>query len=175
MKRLQSRKDCKGYTLMKQLLINLELESSDYNWLITDIEAYPQSKEIFEIIDDKEYIILSTKELMNILLTRSVNGYQFPWWVFFVGAMNPSTLNSVYATNEMDPAQLDRFIKIKVGDNTNEWLKYGKTANISPSILTFIKDNPKCLSADSKELNDEEKQEVQEFVKKSVNLENLLG
>ena len=97
------------------------------------------------------------KELMNILLTRSVNGYQFPWWVFFVGAMNPSTLNSVYATNEMDPAQLDRFIKIKVGDNTNEWLKYGKTANISPSILNFIKDNPKCLSADSKELNDEEK------------------
>lgn len=33
MKRLQSRKDCKGYTLMKQLLINLELETSDYNWL----------------------------------------------------------------------------------------------------------------------------------------------
>ena len=50
------------------------------------------------------------KELMNILLTRSVNGYEFPWWVLFVGAMNPSTQNSVYATNEMDPAQLDRFI-----------------------------------------------------------------
>ena len=97
------------------------------------------------------------KELMNILLTRSVNGYQFPWWVFFVGAMNPSTLNSVYATNEMDPAQLDRFIKIKVGDNTSEWLKYGNNNNISPSILNFIKDNPKCLLADSKELNDEEK------------------
>ena len=97
------------------------------------------------------------KELMNILLTRSVNGYQFPWWVFFVGAMNPSTLNSVYTTNEMDPAQLDRFIKIKVGDNTSEWLKYGEKNNISPSILNFIKDNPKCLSTDSKELNDEEK------------------
>lgn len=54
------------------------------------------------------------KELMNILLTKTVNGYQFPWWVFFVGAMNPSTQNSVYATNEMDPAQLDRFLKLKV-------------------------------------------------------------
>ena len=97
------------------------------------------------------------KELMNILLTRSVNGYQFPWWVFFVGAMNPSTQNSVYATNEMDPAQLDRFIKIKVGDNTPEWLKFGKTTGISPSVLAFIKDNPKCLSADAKDLNDEEK------------------
>ncbi len=97
------------------------------------------------------------KELMNILLTRSVNGYQFPWWVFFVGAMNPSTQNSVYATNEMDPAQLDRFIKIKVGDNASEWLRFGKTTGISPSILTFIKDNPKCLSSDEKDLNDEEK------------------
>ena len=97
------------------------------------------------------------KELMNILLTRSVNGYQFPWWVLFVGAMNPSTQNSIYATNEMDPAQLDRFIKIKVGDNTPEWLKFGKSSGISPSILSFIKDNPKCLSTASKDLNNEEK------------------
>ena len=97
------------------------------------------------------------KELMNILLTRSVNGYQFPWWVLFVGAMNPSTQNSIYSTNEMDPAQLDRFIKIKVSDNTQEWLKFGKTNGVSPSILNFIKDNPKCLSSDAKDLNDEEK------------------
>lgn len=99
------------------------------------------------------------KELMNILLTRSVNGYEFPWWVFFVGAMNPSTQNSVYATNEMDPAQLDRFIKIKVGDNTKEWLSYGKAAGIAPRILSFIKDNPKCLSSQAKDLDDEEKPE----------------
>lgn len=99
------------------------------------------------------------KELMNILLTRSVNGYEFPWWVFFVGAMNPSTQNSVYATNEMDPAQLDRFIKIKVGDNTKEWLSYGKSAGIDPRILSFIKDNPKCLSSQAKDLDDEEKPE----------------
>ncbi len=97
------------------------------------------------------------KELMNILLTRSVNGYGFPWWALFVGAMNPSTQNSIYATNEMDPAQLDRFIKIKVGDNASEWIKYGKEAGISPDILSFIKDNPKCLSPDSKDLTDEEK------------------
>ena len=97
------------------------------------------------------------KELMNILLTRSVNGYEFPWWVFFVGAMNPSTQNSVYATNEMDPAQLDRFIKIKVKDDSKEWIKYAKNANMSQSILDFITDNPKCLSSESKDMEDEEK------------------
>ena len=97
------------------------------------------------------------KELMNILLTRSVNGYRFPWWVLFVGAMNPSTQNSLYATNEMDPAQLDRFLKIKVSDNTKEWLSYGKNTGISLDILSFIKDNPKCLSNNDKELQDDEK------------------
>ncbi len=97
------------------------------------------------------------KELMNILLTRSVNGYNFPWWVLFVGAMNPSTQNSLYATNEMDPAQLDRFLKIKVSDNTREWLKYGAKEGISSEILAFIKDNPKCLSNNDKELQDDEK------------------
>lgn len=97
------------------------------------------------------------RELMNILLTRSVNGYQFPWWVFFVGAMNPSTLGSMYATNEMDPAQLDRFLKIKVGSDVRGWISYGKKAGISSEILDFIKDNPKCLSDSARGLEDEEK------------------
>lgn len=97
------------------------------------------------------------KELMNILLTRTVNGYHFPWWVFFVGAMNPSTQNSIYATNEMDPAQLDRFLKLKVTSNTGEWLRYGRKKGISPSILSFIKEHPKCLSESSAELEDEER------------------
>lgn len=96
------------------------------------------------------------KELMNILLTRSVNGYNFPWWVFFIGAMNPSTQNSTYATNEMDPAQFDRFIKIKIKEDPKEWLKYGRKEGISSEILQFINDNPKCLSSDDKELDDEE-------------------
>lgn len=97
------------------------------------------------------------KELMNILLTRSVNGYNFPWWVLFIGAMNPSTQTSMYATNEMDPAQLDRFIKIKVDSNAREWIKYGKGAGISADVLKFIKENPKCLTSDDKGLDDEEK------------------
>lgn len=97
------------------------------------------------------------RELMNILLTRSVNGYRFPWWVLFAGAMNPGTQNSIYATNDMDPAQLDRFLKIKVSENTAEWLRYAKKSGMSESIRSFIKENPKCLSSDARELDDDEK------------------
>ena len=93
---------------------------------------------------------------MNILLTSTVNGYRFPWWVFFVGAMNPSTQSSMYATNEMDPAQLDRFLKLKVTSSAAEWRRYGKARGISPDILSFIKENPKCLFDQSKELDDDE-------------------
>lgn len=97
------------------------------------------------------------RELMNILLTKEVNGYRFPWWVFFVGAMNPSTQNSAYATNEMDPAQLDRFLKLKVGADVDEWLEYGHAEGIDSSILSFVRDNPACLVDDLRELEDEEK------------------
>ena len=79
MKRLQSRKDCMQYTLIKELFINLGLQKSDYNWLITDIEAYPQSQEFNNIINDKEYVVLSTNELMNIL---NIEDFQWIWAVF---------------------------------------------------------------------------------------------
>ena len=97
------------------------------------------------------------KELMNILLTRSVNGYEFPWWVLFVGAMNPSTQNSAYATNEMDPAQLDRFLKIKVEDSPKEWLNYASKTGVDKSIIEFISINEKCLSQNDDFLIDDEK------------------
>lgn len=96
------------------------------------------------------------KELMNILLTKTVNGYRLPWWTFFVGAMNPSTQNSIYATNEMDPAQLDRFLKLKIEPDINEWLTYASSHGVSKNITAFLKENPSCLSKDSAELEDEE-------------------
>lgn len=77
--RLESEKDCEGYTLIKEVLMNLELNMKEYNWLITDIEAYPQSNEINNFINDKSYVILSTKELMNIL---NKEDFQWIWAVF---------------------------------------------------------------------------------------------
>ncbi len=87
------------------------------------------------------------KELRNLLLNRSINGYVFPWWVFFVGARNPSTSSSYYQTIDRDPAQLDRFIKIDVKTNPGSFLNYGKEHNLSPVLLEYIKNNKKNLNA----------------------------
>ena len=96
------------------------------------------------------------RELMNIILTRTVNGYKFPWWVFIIAAMNPSTQNSIYATNEMDPAQLDRFIKIKVRENADEWIEFAINNKFDQTIVNFIANNQKCLSKDGKDLEDDD-------------------
>ena len=95
------------------------------------------------------------KELMNILLTRTVNGYVFPWWVFFVGAMNPANSSSTYQTNEMDPAQLDRFIKLDVKSNSVDFLNYCKSNNISPIIQDYIKGHRNDLFSNDNELDDD--------------------
>lgn len=97
------------------------------------------------------------RELMNIILTRTVNGYRFPWWVFIIAAMNPSTQTSMYATNEMDPAQLDRFIKIKVHEDANEWAAFAIENRFERSIVEFISNTPGALSPKDKLLEDDEK------------------
>lgn len=96
------------------------------------------------------------RELMNFILTRTINGYRLPWWVFIMAAMNPSTQTSMYATNEMDPAQLDRFIKIKVYENADEWVDFAVENHFERSLIEFISTTPDALSVKDKLLEDDE-------------------
>lgn len=90
-------------------------------------------------IDELNRTELQTqKELMNIILNKSVNGYNLPWWVVIVSAINPCSQNSVYATNEMDPAQLDRFLKIKVDSNLEEWVNYALDKGLNSDCIEAI-------------------------------------
>lgn len=66
------------------------------------------------------------KNIMNVILNRDVNGYKIPWWVFCAAASNPAGGN--YTVTEMDPAQIDRFLKIPVQQNFTEWVEYEMSA-----------------------------------------------
>ena len=85
------------------------------------------------------------KELMNLLLNHRVNGYVFPWWVFFVAAMNPPTDDGLYFTNDIDPAQLDRFFKLDIAPTSTDFIAYAKEKDFSPLIPDFIKENRTAL------------------------------
>lgn len=82
--------------------------------------------------------VMIQKELMNIILNKNVSGYNLPWFCNIVAAINPCSQNSSYATNEMDPAQLDRFLKIKADASVDEFVDYGLNNGMNSDILEAI-------------------------------------
>jgi len=81
MERVISKKDFKGYTSLRQILFDLELENKECWWLISDIEAYPNKREYEEMICKEDYLLISTSELMKIL---EDDDFQWVWAVFSV-------------------------------------------------------------------------------------------
>ena len=79
MKRVYSKNDFEGYTLMGRILSDLKLEKKDYLWLICDIEAYPNKKEYQELVGSNSYLLLSTNELVNMLKD---DDFQWIWAIF---------------------------------------------------------------------------------------------
>ena len=71
--------DFKGYTLLKQVLYDLELSNQPYLWLISDIEAYPRKSELCELLDQNDYLLLETSQLVQML---EIDDFQWVWGVF---------------------------------------------------------------------------------------------
>lgn len=79
MKRYISDKE-EYYTYMLKLLNAIGGRSLKYNWLITNIEAYPQDNgELDKLIRENDYLFLSTDELISML---EKNDFQWIWGVF---------------------------------------------------------------------------------------------
>lgn len=92
------------------------------------------------------------QELMNLILNREINGYMLDDRVKVIAAMNPSNkndgfYNSKYDVVDMDPAQEDRFVWVKLDSDIKEWIKWGmsKDGNISEHIIEFLSTFPEYL------------------------------
>ena len=79
MKRYISDKE-EYYTHMLKVLNAIGGRSLNYNWLITNIEAYPQDNgELDKLIRENDYLFLSTDELISMLEKED---FQWIWGVF---------------------------------------------------------------------------------------------
>ena len=79
MKKIILKNDEKEYTYMLDIINSLGGKKLNCTWLITDIEAYPNNKDINSIICEKNYVILSNKELINMLEKEN---FQWIWAIF---------------------------------------------------------------------------------------------
>jgi len=84
-------------------------------------------------------------ELVN---ERSIGGKAIPknYWVVAAG----NTIEDGAISNDMGTALADRFMHIYVLATASAWLKWGASANIHPSVLTFIKIKPEELEANER-------------------------
>lgn len=99
------------------------------------------------------------QELMNLILNREINGYVLDARVKVIAAMNPSNkndgfYNSNYDVVDMDPAQEDRFVWVRLDSDIKEWINWGmsKEGNINEHIMEFLSTFPEYLhTPDSEE------------------------
>lgn len=99
------------------------------------------------------------QELMNLILNREINGYILDERVKVIAAMNPSNKNdgfnnSQYDVVDMDPAQEDRFVWVRLDSDIKEWIKWGMSndGNIDEHIIEFLSTFPEYLhTPDSEE------------------------
>ena len=93
MNRLISVGDKSGYTMMLKVINAIGGRSLNYNWLITDIEAYPQKglgeidDELYSYLNEKDYVFISNSDLLDIL---EKNDFQWIWGVFSAIPVNYS-------------------------------------------------------------------------------------
>lgn len=92
------------------------------------------------------------QELMNLILNREINGYVLDDRVKVIAAMNPSNKNdefhnSKYDVADMDPAQEDRFVWVKLDSDIKQWIKWGMSedGNIHEHIIEFLSTFPEYL------------------------------
>ena len=71
MQRYISKYDDNEYTHLLKLLKSLGGSNLKYNWLISDIEAYPQNKDYIDLFNN-DYIFLSNHELLTILENEDI-------------------------------------------------------------------------------------------------------
>lgn len=81
MERVISKKDFKYYTMLRKIIVDLELENKEYWWLISNIEAYPNKENIKKTIYNEDYLLIKTTDLMKML---NEDDFQWIWAVFSV-------------------------------------------------------------------------------------------
>lgn len=91
------------------------------------------------------------QELMNLVLNREINGFKLNKKVMVAAAMNPSNTNdgfnnSSYEVTDLDPAQEDRFVWLRLDSDIQEWFKWAMgDGKIHEHIIEFLTEFPEYL------------------------------
>lgn len=78
---------------------------------------------------------------LQLLTARCLNDYRLPPQWLPVAAVNPSDAAEGYEVDELDPALLDRFTKVRLVPDPKEWLQWAAIAGIHPAVIRYVEDD----------------------------------
>jgi len=93
---------------------------------------------VFEELNRSEKYMMAP--CMQLLTARTLNDYRLPDGWMCVAAINPSS--DGYDTQEMDAALLSRFIRVTIEADVREFLKWGESNGVHPSISRYLRSTP---------------------------------
>ncbi len=73
---------------------------------------------------------------LQLLTSRRLNDYVLPPGWLPCACINPDTEG--YQVNELDPALLSRFIRVRVRASVSRWLEWAKTNNLHSGVVAFV-------------------------------------
>ena len=88
------------------------------------------------------------QELMNLILNREINGYKLHNDVKILAAMNPSNKYGEdfdYQVVDMDAAQENRFVWLKMENDYIDWISWAIEFGIETEVIEFISTFPEYL------------------------------
>lgn len=108
-----------------------------------------QGKTVLLFIDEINRCEHSVQqELMNLILNREINGFRLHPDVKIMAAMNPSAkygTNFDYQVVDMDAAQENRFVWLRMESDPIAWLNWAMENRIDEKVIAFISTFPEYL------------------------------
>jgi hypothetical protein len=77
---------------------------------------------------------------LQLLSARRLHEYELPAGWMCVAAINPE--QDEYQVNRLDPALRSRFLQVPVHADRDEWLRWARSHNLHPVVLSLIAENP---------------------------------
>jgi hypothetical protein len=77
---------------------------------------------------------------LQLLTARQINEYSLPRGWLPAAAINPP--DAEYEVDELDPALRSRFTEIGVEPDRDEWLAWGRSHGVHPTVLRYVESDP---------------------------------
>lgn len=130
-------------------LIGLPARGSDRTVFLKP-DWWPDEDNVLIMIDEVNRAHRSIRNaIMQLLIDKRIHNHVLPEGAWIMGASNPPDEEYDQVDLITDPAFMSRFFHLELSPDVDDWVEWSTSNNVSPEIVSFIKEYPEYLSSDT--------------------------